>query len=277
MNAQPPLALSQGLLNLLTTCPRKFQYTYFDELGLPIAPEQQASVTWGSQFHLLMQQRELGLPIDSLPAMETDFRESLEALIAVAPDLFMPDLSPTDPVTFRQSEHRRTVEFGGYLLTVIYDLLILRSEQGQIIDWKTYLQPCSRLVLAQDWQTRLYPYVLAETTTLAPSQISITYWFVRHRDRQSNCLQPQQLTFAYGDQQHEHREGNEGMQDQREAHAEPLDRARHHHRGHREGDQQQHRRTDQHARVVQQALADARLGDLDVGRCRGAIGRAAGR
>ncbi|NJL88129.1 MAG: PD-(D/E)XK nuclease family protein [Leptolyngbyaceae cyanobacterium SM1_1_3] len=203
VNAQPPLALSQGLLNLLTTCPRKFQYTYFDELGLPIAPEQQASVTWGSQFHLLMQQRELGLPIDSLPAMETDFRESLEALIAVAPDLFMPDLSPTDPVTFRQSEHRRTVEFGGYLLTVIYDLLILRSEQGQIIDWKTYLQPCSRLVLAQDWQTRLYPYVLAETTTLAPSQISITYWFVRHRDRQSNCLQPQQLTFAYGDQQHE--------------------------------------------------------------------------
>ncbi|MFE4105250.1 PD-(D/E)XK nuclease family protein [Almyronema epifaneia] len=195
---QPPLPLSQGSLNLLTTCPRKFQYTYFDELGLPLAADQQANVAWGSQFHLLMQQRELGLPIDALAATETDLQESLEQLVKAAPALFAPELA-----SFRQSEHRRTLEFAGYLLTVIYDLIILQPQRGQIIDWKTYLQPRDRTFLAQDWQTRLYPYVLAETTTLSPHQISITYWFVRHRDRQSQRLQPQQQTFQYSEQQHE--------------------------------------------------------------------------
>ncbi|WP_346290018.1 PD-(D/E)XK nuclease family protein [Sphaerothrix gracilis] len=190
------LVLSQGSLNLLTTCPRKFQYTYFEELGLPISAEQQASITWGNQFHLLMQQRELGLPIAALTA-EPELQESLDQLTKAAPELFV-----TEPETFRQSEHRRTLEFAGYLLTVIYDLLILQPHRGQIIDWKTYLQPRDRQTLAQDWQTRLYPYVLAETTTLAPSQISITYWFVRHRDRH-NQLQPQQQTFHYSQQQHE--------------------------------------------------------------------------
>jgi len=59
------LRLSQGHLNLLETCPRKFQHTYLEQLNSPANPEHEERQTLGSRFHLLMQQREMGLPINS--------------------------------------------------------------------------------------------------------------------------------------------------------------------------------------------------------------------
>ncbi|NJR67202.1 MAG: PD-(D/E)XK nuclease family protein, partial [Leptolyngbyaceae cyanobacterium CRU_2_3] len=60
------LHLSQGLLNLFTTCPRKFQHIYLDQLNVPIAAAQQERLTWGNRFHLRMQQHELGLRFNAL-------------------------------------------------------------------------------------------------------------------------------------------------------------------------------------------------------------------
>jgi ATP-dependent exoDNAse (exonuclease V) beta subunit len=59
------------------------------------------------------------------------------------------------------------------LLTVIYDLLIEAEDNAQILDWKTYPQPKEQNRLAKDWQTRLYLYVLAETSDYLPEQISM--------------------------------------------------------------------------------------------------------
>ena len=191
----PLMSLSQGQLTLLSLCPRKFQHTYRDQLGSLTTPEHQARVLWGSRFHLLMQQRELGLPIDLLTAEDSQFEESLSGLLTAAPTVFDPAAQIDG--AFRQSEHRRTVEFRGYLLTVIYDLLILTVESGRIFDWKTHPQPRDRSALAEDWQTRLYLYVLTETTDLPPEQVSMTYWFVRHRDAQTGELVPQPLRFDY--------------------------------------------------------------------------------
>ena len=42
---------------------------------------------WGSRFHLLMQQRELTLPIESLLATDSELDSSLKALIQAAPEL----------------------------------------------------------------------------------------------------------------------------------------------------------------------------------------------
>lgn len=186
------LRLSQGHLNLLETCHRKFQHIYFDQLNSPANPEQQERQTWGSRFHLLMQQQELGLPIEPLVQEDAQLQRWMTALVAAAPEILTPD-----PKTFRQAEHCRTLNFQSFLLTVIYDLLIADDNFAYILDWKTYLQPKDRRMLEKDWQTRLYLYVLAETSNYLPEQISMTYWFV-----QSQGLPPN-LKFTYDTAQHE--------------------------------------------------------------------------
>lgn len=184
------MRLSQGQLNLLETCPRKFQQTYLDQLGSLTALEHLERLTWGSQFHLLMQQRELGLPVAAIALQDDPLQQCIDALIQAAPEVFRQDQHP-----FRQSEHRRTLEWQGHLLTVVYDLLILDEQQAQILDWKTYPRPQNRHWLERDWQTRLYPFVLVETSDYAAEQISMTYWFVRAGDERSP--QPQPLRFHY--------------------------------------------------------------------------------
>jgi len=184
--------LSQGQLNLLKACPRKFQHIYLEQLGTHVSPEQQEHLTWGSRFHLVMQQRELGLPVESLVEEDTQLQHWVTALVDAAPEI----LTKT-PQTFRESEHCRTLSFQGYLLTVIYDLLIEDKNCAQILDWKTYPQPKDRQRLAQDWQTRLYLYILAETSDYLPEQISMSYWFVKSQSG------PQTLKFSYSQLQHE--------------------------------------------------------------------------
>ena len=195
----PTLTLSQAHLTLLETCPRRFQYIFDQSLAVPPRPDGQEAALWGSQFHLLMQQQALGLSIDVMTTANADMLAKVNALRQQAPDLFQP--APDERL--RQSEHQRTLAFNGYVLTVIYDLVVLTPETGLIVDWKTYLKPPPRQSLAHDWQTRLYLYVLAETSGLAPEQLTMVYWFVRHRDEQGNDLPPSDYRFTYGLQQHD--------------------------------------------------------------------------
>lgn len=196
------LTLSQGHLNTLSACARRFQYLYLETLMVPMEADQRLRVEWGEKFHLLMQQRELGLPIERVldESEDRELATSYAALMATAPELFSAD--QVNRLALRQSEHRRTLAVNGYVLTVVYDLLLLSPQQGEIVDWKTYPQPRDRNRLAQDWQTRLYCYVLAETTDLTPEQIAIAYWFVRHRNWDTGEIQPQSLRFDYSTQQH---------------------------------------------------------------------------
>ncbi|MGF1482148.1 MAG: PD-(D/E)XK nuclease family protein [Cyanophyceae cyanobacterium] len=189
---QPLFRLSQGQLNLLEKCPPLFQQVYLEQLRSPTNPQQQDKLAWGKQFHLLMQQWELGLPIEALLHEDEQLEHSFTALVQAAPEIWQ---LPSG--AWREAEHCRTLSFQGYLLTTIYDLLIAGPSQAQIIDWKTHLQPQNRAKLAQDWQTRLYLYVLAETSDYLPEQISMTYWFVKLP------TQPQRLTFTYSSGQHE--------------------------------------------------------------------------
>jgi PD-(D/E)XK nuclease superfamily len=188
------MRLSQGHLNLLETCPRKFQQVFLEQLGSPTTPEQQERLAWGSRFHLLMQQRELGLPIESLVQEDPQMQRWVTGLVGAAPDILAPN--PNSEM-FRESEHCRTLAFGDYLLTVIYDLLIADATSAQILDWKTYPRPQNRQWLTHNWQTRLYLYVLAETSNYAPEKISMTYWFVQSQPEAKS------LTFSYNLGQHE--------------------------------------------------------------------------
>lgn len=186
------MRLSQGQLNLLERCPRQFQYTYLEQLGSPAHPEQQEKQNWGSRFHLLMQQRELGLPIASLVQEDVQLQRWMTAFASVAPEILTPNTQ-----AFRASEHCRTLQVQDYVLTVIYDLLIADDRQAQILDWKTYPKPQNRYKLGRNWQTLLYLYALAETSDYLPEQISMTYWFIQSEDR------PQSLKFTYNNTQHQ--------------------------------------------------------------------------
>jgi hypothetical protein len=188
----PLIRLSQGHLNLLGICPPKFQQVYLENLTSLFSPEQQEKLAWGSRFHLLMQQRELGLPIESLLQTDEQLHQSLTALMEAAPEIVHQDRD-----TWREAEHCRTLRWDKYLLTVIYDLLIADEKQAKILDWKTYLQPQNKTRLARNWQTRLYLYVLAETSEYLPEQISMTYWFVKLPQK------PKSLTFTYNSKQHQ--------------------------------------------------------------------------
>lgn len=185
--------LSQGQLNLLEACPRKFQHTYLEKLNTPSDPQHEEKQTLGSRFHLLMQQQEMGLPIQSFLEADAQLQSWMAGFANAAPEILTPF---TDEQTFRESEHYRTLQVENYLLTVIYDLLIADSQQAQILDWKTYPQPPTKSKLEKNWQTRLYMYVLAETSSYSPEQISMTYWFVQSQG------QPQNIKFNYDTAQH---------------------------------------------------------------------------
>ncbi len=184
--------LSQGQLTLLSYCPRRFQHSILESLSVPSSPTLLAAQQWGDRFHLLMQQREMGLPIDPVLSQDPELQTCLTQLQATAPDLF-----DTTGEIFRQSEQGRSLSFNGYWFTVVYDLLRQWSDRADIIDWKTYLQPKALKHLRQDWQTRLYLYILVETSDLAPEQISMVYWFVRTPHPETGQPQPQQVRIPY--------------------------------------------------------------------------------
>lgn len=188
------IRLSQSHLNLLSICPPKFQQACLESMGSLPDPKQEESMKWGNRFHLLMQQRQLALPIASLLESDLELDRSITALIDAVPQILS---SEEDP--WRDAEHCRTFRTGKFLLTVIYDLLIAEKERATIFDWKSYRQPPRRDKLAHDWQTRLYLYVLAKTSDYAPEQIKMIYWFVKSG-------KPQNIIFNYSQLQHQQTE-----------------------------------------------------------------------
>ncbi|WP_072621738.1 PD-(D/E)XK nuclease family protein [Spirulina major] len=167
------LRLSQGQLNTFTQCPRRYQYTYHEQLGRPLDPNRQESLTWGSQFHTLMQQRELGLPVEGMFGPDDPLGVTYQALLAK-----LPELRESDPNVVREAEHRRVLQWPDVVLTVVYDLLLVTAHEATILDWKTYRDLPPREQVEQNWQTKLYPYVLAATSDYTPEQITMTYWIV---------------------------------------------------------------------------------------------------
>jgi hypothetical protein len=196
----PLLRISQSHLNLLATCPRKFQHAYLEQLATPANPDQQERLLTGARFHLLMQQWHLGLPVEPLLQENPQLKQWFTAFVDAAPKILALDAEAQEVV--RQSEHERTVEFQGYLLTVVYDLLLTSERQAQILDWKTYPRPQTPHWLLQNWQTRLYPFVLAESSPYEPEQISMIYWFFQGGQGES-ATEPQSYKIRYDRQQHQ--------------------------------------------------------------------------
>ncbi|MFN3926379.1 MAG: PD-(D/E)XK nuclease family protein [Pseudanabaenaceae cyanobacterium] len=179
--------LSAQNLRIWQTCRRQFQYCFIEELGLPISSKQQKSQELGRQFHLLVQQLRLGLPVKQITDLAPELKKWLEQYQQYPPPLIL---------GMEYVEHQRSIKFGSYMLTGIYDLLILGQNQAQIVDWKTHQIASSYEQLKTDWQTCLYLYLLKSTTDYLPTQISMTYWFANAEPAHKS------VTIRYDDQWH---------------------------------------------------------------------------
>ncbi len=186
------MQLSQTHLQILSTCPRKFQSFFLEQLALPQPSLGSEQRELGVQFHHLMQQQELGLEIQSLlddnPQLQkwfTQFQQSPPPMIEGN----------------RLSEQSDALKFQDFMLVAVYDLLIQGPQQAQIIDWKTYRRPPNPQTLQQNWQTRLYPFLLTETAGYQPEQISMTYWFAEVPG--SGSAQSHWINFPYTAPLHE--------------------------------------------------------------------------
>lgn len=202
---EPVLRLSQTHLQRLQDCPRWFQTSFIEHRDAPLSPQQQQRLAEGNRFHQLMQQRELGLPIDSVLPPGDKLRGWIEDFDRYAPTCITPNPN-RDSITLRDAEHERSLFWHNILWLVRYDLLLLSPNQAQILDWKTYRRPRQPQQLRQNWQTRLYPFVLAETSSYPPEAISLIYWFVEGATAESGpesgeanqCWQ-----FNYSSREHE--------------------------------------------------------------------------
>ncbi|WP_017305142.1 PD-(D/E)XK nuclease family protein [Spirulina subsalsa] len=194
------LRLNQSHLTKLETCPRQFQHSILEQFLSPVAPDLQEKAEWGKHFHLLMQQQELGLPLSPLLEQEQEMGASVISLLNATHERRL-----NHPQHWQEAEHARTLNFEDFLLTVVYDLLITQPNQGEIYDWKTYPKPKKHQLLAQQWQTKLYLFVLAETSHYQPEQLSMTYWFVQSKTASSSPDKTaiQSARIAYNVKQHE--------------------------------------------------------------------------
>lgn len=184
--------LSQGQLNCLTACPRKFQHLYLDQLGLPQFEVPQDQPRLGKQFHQLLHQKALGIDISPLAQTHPQLQQWLTIFAQEPPPMIVGE---------HHSEHLRSLLMQDYLLIAVYDLLIQGPQQAQILDWKTYQRPQDPDKLRLNWQTRLYPFLLAATSSYRPEQISMTYWFAEvppHRPATDHLL-----TVPYSQEMHQ--------------------------------------------------------------------------
>lgn len=168
------MKLSQGNVTILETCPRQFQHQVLEQLGVPQLGELWEGLQLGSQFHQLMQQRAQGLPIASIVAGNRDLSRWFQAVEDYA-DVLFPQTS-IEPV-WTESEHVRTLAWMNHTIVGVFDYLVLYPNAAQILDWKTYPKPMDPRSIQNSWQSRLYPFLLAQTTDYPPDAIEMRYWF----------------------------------------------------------------------------------------------------
>ncbi|WP_030007456.1 PD-(D/E)XK nuclease family protein [Picosynechococcus sp. NKBG042902] len=182
--------LSQAHLERFQRCPPAFQALYLEQLTAPNNPNYLENQQWGIRFHQAMQQLQLGLPPAQITT-DPNLHQSLQALLTAQPQLL-------DQQQQTAAEYRRTLMMGNFLLTIICDWINFGADTLQIYDWKTYRQPRQSDDLKDHWQTKLYLYVMAETTGYQPEQLAMTYWFI------APGQPPQSLTFQYDQTWHQH-------------------------------------------------------------------------
>ncbi len=203
-------AFSQSSLQAYSDCPRRFWYTYVEQLPWPAVEaspvqEHEALMRLGAQFHRLVQRAEIGLDLDELdqslpPPLDdwfADYRAYRPADLTGARVEVECNLSITLEVAVEGSITPMTVR-----LAAKYDL-VAATQAGRmvIIDWKTGRRRTDPVQLRRRLQSIVYPFVLVEAApylgwgSIVPEQLEMRYWFT--------AAPTQPIVFRYGSSQHD--------------------------------------------------------------------------
>ncbi|RME43791.1 MAG: PD-(D/E)XK nuclease family protein [Caldilineae bacterium] len=189
VNRHSSIVFTQSNLHDYLTCPRRFELRYLRHLNWPAvetAPVQEAErrMQLGSDFHRLVHQHALGLPVAGLTAAAAEQSPALAAmwhnyLAHRPPELAAPGVRLFPEVTL-------STTLAGYRLTARYDLLAFlpgEPPRALIVDWKTNARRPPSAALRAHIQSRVYPFVLAMSggalTGDPPDadHITLRYWF----------------------------------------------------------------------------------------------------
>ena len=180
---------SQHNLQDYLDCPRRFQLRHLERMAWPAVQsepilEQERHMQLGELFHRLVQQHQLGLPVETLeesagsdPNLQTWWQAYLRH-----PQTELPPL--------RKPEFTLAAQFAGFRLLAKYDLLAVDpGKRAVIVDWKTNRRRTPTARLRERVQTRLYPFLLALAGAQLngggawqPDQIEMIYWFTAEPD-----------------------------------------------------------------------------------------------
>ena len=94
-------------------------------------------------------------------------------------------LQSSGPGARRYAEVGLSAPLGDFRILAKFDLVILTPDgSARILDWKTARKRPRRPWLADRWQTRVYPYLLARAGAdlnqgrpILPDRIEMVYWF----------------------------------------------------------------------------------------------------
>ncbi len=182
-------------------CPRRFQLRYLLQVAWP-APEtepiseQERHGRLARDFHRLIHQHLLGLPIESLSnsVRDPDLERWWKAYLAYIPTFgdarVIPELGLSAPL----AGHRVVAQYDAI---VVSDRHFTEQEEAPgiapehstsflIIDWKTYHQRPSRAWLGRRLQTRVYPVILVQagasltSRSVEPDDVEMHYWLAEY-------------------------------------------------------------------------------------------------
>jgi hypothetical protein len=186
MSLPSDFQFSQVSLQDYVDCRRRFQLRHLLRLPWPaieVEPivERERLLRLGATLHRMIQQHQLGLPVDRLTPMATD-----EDLKRWWDNYLTNPLS--DLPTSRTPEVLVTAPVAGYRVVAKYDLVAVDpGSKAIIVDWKTAIRRPSRSYLAERLQTRVYRYLLVRAgahlnadASIPASQVEMVYWFSEH-------------------------------------------------------------------------------------------------
>ncbi len=185
-----PNLFSAASLQDFVDCPRRFQLRHMLKLAWPAIEsepvlEVETLMQLGRQFHRMVQQRQLGIPIEQLQDLIKD--NTLQRWW----ENYLRFESQSVIKGRRFPEVAMSAPFGAARLVAQMDLVLV-SDEGRVFiyDWKTSRHRPHRSWLTSRLQSRVYPYLLSQGGAhftdgllIEPRQIEMIYWFADFPDQ----------------------------------------------------------------------------------------------
>lgn len=175
---EPVPPLSATSLRDWARCERRYAFSRLERRSWPAPRPTAADLELGSRFHQLAHWHAQGDDPRPLLAGEPRLNAWYQRYRASA-------YSRRGPGVW--SEQALAMPFQDGRLMATFDRVLREGDFWTIVDWKTGKVPKDPNRLAQDWQTRLYPFLLAEAAAalpegpegaIVPERVAMVYVYV---------------------------------------------------------------------------------------------------